>query len=117
MGCVNIHHELETTLIVRTDWKRVPTGKHHSAFDTSPGLRPSVRPRQLVLFVSLVFSANSLTFTEVLAREQIFLITSGGDTSALQGKRLDCGGERGTAAGCCAAALPCSSAGGLTVIA
>lgn len=82
MSCVNILHELETTLIVRTDWKRVSTGKHHSAFDASRP--PSVHVSSSFCFSR--FSANSLTFAEFLAREQIFLITSRGDTSALQGK-------------------------------
>lgn len=105
MGCVNVLHELETTLIVRTDWKRVLTGKHGSASDASRP--PSVHVgSSSAAFVSLRFSANSLTFAEFLAREQIFLITSRGDTSALQGKGSTV-----------EAALRCSSAGGLTVVA
>lgn len=102
MGCACVLHELKTTLIARPQWRKFEQENCILPLRlTARSLHPSTSALPL-LVLFFCFSANSLTFTEFLAREQIFLITSHGDRSALQGKCLTVE-ERGPAAGCCAA--------------
>lgn len=106
MCCWSILHELEPALIVRP---HVSTPNRRSAPSTW---------RWFLFFLSRRRDGDSaslhtpfaapLTFSEFLACEQISLITSHGDTSALQGKHLTVE-ERGAAAGCCAALYPSRS--------
>lgn len=99
MGCWSILHELQPALSVRP---HVSTPERRSA-----PLRSGFHFSLLSASLHSPFAAP-LTFIEFLAREQIFLITSHGDTSALQGKHLTVE-ERGAAAGCCAALFPSRS--------
>lgn len=112
MGSSRILHRLERALIVRLHVRKFRSAS--PGLPLTPPSDPVVssRVRLLLLLLSRLGNGDAasprapfavpLTIIEFPASEQIFLIASHGDTSALRGKHLTVE-ERGTAAGRCVA--------------